>query len=104
VCVLEDIHAADEPSLHLLRFLARKIVNAHLLIVATYRNTAVTTESPLWRALGEIAPQSALRLTLTGLDRAEVARYIELATSTKPAADIAEAVYLRTDGKPVLFG
>src|SRR6185295_1599161 len=37
VLVLDDLHAADEPSLLLLEFLARDLRNAAVLVIGTYR-------------------------------------------------------------------
>ena len=36
--VLDDLHAADEPSLLLLRFVARDIDDSRLLVVCAYRD------------------------------------------------------------------
>ena len=44
--VLEDLHAADDPSLLLLRYLARDLRDARLLVVGTYRDVEV------WRSPG----------------------------------------------------
>ena len=38
VLVLDDLHAADEPSLLLLRFVAREIAASRVLIVCAYRD------------------------------------------------------------------
>ena len=38
VLVLDDLHAADEPSLLLLRFIAGEVGGSRMLIVGTYRN------------------------------------------------------------------
>ena len=38
VLVLDDLHAADEPSLLLLRFFAREIGSTHLLLLGALRN------------------------------------------------------------------
>ena len=39
--VLDDLHAADEDSLMLLRFLARELKQARILVVATFRELEV---------------------------------------------------------------
>jgi hypothetical protein len=37
--VLDDLHAADADSLHLLRFVARDLLQSRILILTTYRET-----------------------------------------------------------------
>jgi hypothetical protein len=61
VIVVEDIHWADEATLDLLRFLARRIREMPVLIVATYREDELATSYPLRVALGELAVQRCTR-------------------------------------------
>ena len=61
VVVVEDIHWADEATLDLLRFLARRIREMPVLIVATYREDELATSYPLRVALGELAVQRCTR-------------------------------------------
>ena len=57
VVVLDDLHAADEPSLLLLRFVARELGDSRLVIVGAYRDVDPTLAVPArkhrhraWRA------------------------------------------------------
>ena len=59
--VIEDIHWADEATLDLLRFLARRIRELPVLIVATYREDELAASYPLRVALGELAVQRCTR-------------------------------------------
>jgi ATP/maltotriose-dependent transcriptional regulator MalT len=61
VIVVEDIHWADEATLDLLRFLARRIREMPVLIVATYREDEPAASYPLRVALGELAVQRCTR-------------------------------------------
>jgi DNA-binding CsgD family transcriptional regulator len=61
VVVIEDIHWADEATLDLLRFLARRIREFSVLIVATYREDELAASYPLRVALGELAVQRCTR-------------------------------------------
>jgi DNA-binding CsgD family transcriptional regulator len=61
VVVIEDIHWADEATLDLLRFLARRIREVPVLIVATYREDELAASYPLRVALGELAVQRCTR-------------------------------------------
>lgn len=49
--VLEDLHWSDQASLELLRILARRVRELPIAIVATYRDTDLTPEMPLYRML-----------------------------------------------------
>jgi len=96
--VLDDLHWADRPSLRLLRFVARELHDAPLMLVGTYRHTEVGPDHPL----GEVIADATLaaRLMLGGLDASEVARYLELATGSAAAGTIAAAVHGQTEGNP----
>jgi predicted ATPase len=53
--VLEDLHWADDATLDLLRFLARRVEGTRALIVATYRDDEVGDRHPLRVVLGDLA-------------------------------------------------
>jgi DNA-binding CsgD family transcriptional regulator len=61
VLVMEDIHWADEATIDLLRFLGRRIRDATVLLVATYRDEGLTANDPLRIALGDLATQRSVR-------------------------------------------
>ena len=54
VLVLDDLHAADEPSLLLLRFVAGEIGGSRILVVGTYRDVDPTVRDPLAATLAEL--------------------------------------------------
>ena len=54
VLVLEDLHAADEPSLLLLRFVARQLAVVRVLIVGTYRDVDPVMRQPLAATVAEL--------------------------------------------------
>ena len=84
VLVLDDLHAADEPSLLLLRFLARELDGSRVLVVGTYRDVDPTVRDPLASTLSELARQRVTgRVHLGGLTQADVERYIELETGPR---------------------
>jgi tetratricopeptide (TPR) repeat protein len=95
VVVVEDIHWADEATLDLLRFLARRIREIPVLIAATYREDELAASYPLRVALGELAVQrSTRRIELSPLS-ADAVRIM--------AADSdldAEELYRVTGGNP----
>src|ERR1700722_11054922 len=55
VIVIEDIHWADEATLDLIRFLARRPRPASRLVTPTYRDDRLAPSSPLRLALGHLA-------------------------------------------------
>ncbi len=61
VLVVEDIHWADEATIDLLRFLGRRIRDAPVLLLATYRDDDLTPGNPLRVALGDLATQRSVR-------------------------------------------
>lgn len=58
ILVVEDIHWADEGTLDVLRLLARKLGQAALLVVASFRDDELDRTHPLRLVLGELATQS----------------------------------------------
>ena len=61
VVVVEDIHWADEATTDLLRFLSRRIRDAPVLLIATYRDEGVSAGHPLQAVLGDLASQRSVR-------------------------------------------
>src|SRR5690349_5716045 len=55
VLVLEDVHAADEATLDVLRLLARRVDRVNALVVVSYRNDELDRDHPLRIVLGELA-------------------------------------------------
>jgi DNA-binding SARP family transcriptional activator len=101
---LDDLHAADEPSLLLLRFVAREIADSRLLVVCAFRDVDPTMRDPLASALAEFVrePHTA-QITLAGLSEGDVAEYIELSTGTEPASSLVEAIHTETEGNPLFI-
>ena len=105
VLLLDDLHAADEPSLMLLRFVGRELGDSRLLIVGAYRDVDPTLAGALATAVGELAREPVTRtVALAGLDEADVARYIELSAPEASAAELAAAVHAETEGNPLFVG
>ena len=72
VVVLDDLHAADEPSLLLLRYVARGLQDSRLLVVGAYRDVDPTLRDPLTTALAELVREAhTAQIALRGLSAAE---------------------------------
>lgn len=77
VLVIEDLHWADESSLDLLRFLARRVDGTGAVVVATYRDEHLDPDDPLRIALGDIASLPVIcRLEVPLLSRDAVAELV----------------------------
>src|SRR5581483_6281343 len=102
VIVIDDLHGADEPSLLLLRFLAREMREAPLLVLGTFRDGELTREHPLARTVGELAREGICeRITLQRLQERDVTRYIELAAGVPPPASLVSAIQDNSGGNPL---
>ena len=96
--VLDDLHAADVPSLDLLLVVARDVARARLLVVGTYRDVEARggdAAAPLAR-VGRTADVMALGR----LRDADVRAWIDAEVPDTPAATVAD-VYALTEGNPL---
>ena len=101
VVILDDLHWADEPSLLLLKFVARQATDSGLLLVGTYRDVELGRHHPLARTLAELAEiQGSRRVPLRGLDTEAVERFIEMTAGIEPPPGLAAAVHEQTEGNP----
>ena len=102
VVVLDDLHAADEPSLLLLRYVARGLHDSRLLVVGAYRDVDPTLRDPLTTALAELVREAhTTQIGLRGLSAANVAEYVELSTAIEPASGLVDAIHAGTEGNPL---
>lgn len=96
--VLDDMHAADAPSLELLRFLAPTLASSRLLVVATHRDPE-RVEPATAQALAEVA-RVGFSLPLRGISEIDVAQLIDHAHgAADPGA--AQRIHAATDGNPL---
>ena len=102
VLVLDDLHAADEPSLLLLQYVASSLEDSRILIVGTFRDLDPTVQEPLEGTLAELGRSPVTRrIPLSGLDREEVAQLAELTASTTPTDRLVAELYAETEGNPL---
>ena len=104
VLVLDDLHWADHPSLHLLEFVARELSNARVLIIGTYRDMEVSRRHTLSQTLGELTRERLFqRVLLRGLDQEDVGRFVELVSGAAPPEGMVAAVHRQTEGNPLFI-
>ena len=99
--VLDDLHAADQPSLLLLRFVARELHELPVLLVGTYRDGEVRAEPERVRIVAELGPE-ATNLPLRGLCKNEAAELAE-AIASRPLAPVPMAALHRATGGNPFF-
>jgi tetratricopeptide (TPR) repeat protein len=102
VLVLDDVHAADEPSLLLLQFVARQIADSRLLAVCAYRDVAPTVSPALAAVVAQLAREPhTTQVELQGLRPGDVAEYIERATGAPAGEALVAAIHAETEGNPL---
>jgi DNA-binding NarL/FixJ family response regulator len=94
VVVIDDIHWADEATLDLLKYLARRIHRTATLLILTYRDDELSRDHPLRYLLGDLPAPAVTRLRLSPLSEAAVA------SLTHGSNHIAPELYRTTGGNP----
>ncbi|MCH7971285.1 MAG: protein kinase [Chloroflexi bacterium] len=102
ILMLEDLHWSDKPSLMLLEFVARELANAKIMVVGNYRDVELNRRHPLSVTLGDLTRDRLFeRILLRGLQKHDVARFIEIAAGMSPPPALVETVYSQTEGNPL---
>jgi DNA-binding SARP family transcriptional activator len=101
--ILDDLHWAEPTALLLLRHLGRVLVDAPVLLIASYRDTAPDSTAELRSALVDLERGRCRRLTLTGFDDAELARLLRAVTGAyeKPGIEVLAQLHEATAGNPL---
>jgi tetratricopeptide (TPR) repeat protein len=103
--VLDDLHAADAPSVLLLRFVARELEDARVLVLGAYRDVELDRDNPLAVALAELSREPVARhIPLPGLTEGAVARLVQEITGVIPREGVVAAVHRCTEGNPLFVG
>jgi len=102
---LDDLHAADAPSLLLLQFLARELATMGVLLLGACRDVDPTPGQPLTAMLTEVAREPQSRsISLGGLRQDEVADYLELTAAQIASPELATVLHQQTEGNPLFLG
>jgi DNA-binding CsgD family transcriptional regulator len=95
VVVFEDLHWADEATIDLVQFLARRLRDSRILILATFRDEGAGPKDALRIAVGDLATQSSTkRLALDPLSSGAVSN-LAIGSRLDP-----HQLFLLTGGNP----
>ena len=72
IVIFEDIHWADEATLDFIKFLARRITQLECLFILTYRDNEIRSSHPLRNILGQLNPDSFMRMQVLPLSKQAV--------------------------------
>lgn len=95
ILIFEDIHWADEATLDLIKFLARRISRFRCLFLLTYRDDDINLQHPLNTIFGELPDSNFSRMEINRLSR-EAVEKLALARGYSTG----EEVYALTGGNP----
>ncbi len=102
--VIEDAHWAGQPTLALLRVLARRAARLPILIVLTARDDEIPPEHPLRMLQRELSDEHlAMRLPLGRLTRADVDYLLERLEHRAGEELHADALFERSEGHPLFL-
>jgi hypothetical protein len=102
VVVLDDLHAADEPSLLLLRFLGGELSDARVMFVAIYRELELDSQDPRQVLLADLARAAVGgRIRPGPLSEPEVAALVAVTTGEEPTTALVQAISRETEGNPL---
>lgn len=105
--LIEDLHWADEASLELFGYLARRLRSRPMLLVATYRSDELDRRHPLRAALAELRKARLIEdLQLAPLDSDGTGELIKARLALRDAApldvrEFGDLVHARCEGNPL---
>lgn len=101
VLLVDDLHAADEASLHLFHYLARQTRQAPVVLLATCRSDLDPTASPFGTLLGALyREQLHETIVLAPLDAEAVSRVLAHILGGEVALELGRVVFEITEGNP----
>ncbi len=97
--LLDDVHAADVPSLRLLAFLAHELRGAALLLVCAHGDGGGDLAPAILDVLAAWG-REGLVVSLAGLPERHIARFVQLRSGVEASATMASALHRQTGGNP----
>ncbi|WP_179137789.1 ATP-binding protein, partial [Candidatus Entotheonella palauensis] len=103
--VVDNLHAADQPSLNLFDYLTFTLAEqrtAPVLLVASHRPVAPNTD--VGRLLSRLQREEVVRrLELSGLEEPETRELLQLQGVTRPSQQLVQAIHRATQGIPLFI-
>jgi len=106
IIVVEDLHWADEASLELFPYLARKLRGAPVLLVGTYRSDELHRRHPLRPVLSELGrTRLVVDIALRRLSEDEVADFLREAMrlDRAPTPEFRRMIFETCEGNPLFM-
>jgi DNA-binding CsgD family transcriptional regulator len=106
VLILEDLHWSDQVSLDLLRYMARQVSDARILIVGTYRDDEITWDHHLSQILPALVRESSPeRIDLRSLDQTAIGEFVDhhLGIGEPDRERLIRYLLARTEGNPLFI-
>ncbi|WP_370616977.1 helix-turn-helix transcriptional regulator [Mumia sp. Pv 4-285] len=101
ILVVEDAHWADEATLDMLRYLGRRLRDAPVLILVTFRSDEIGPDHLLTLVLGDLAScATTVRLAVPALTRSAVEQWVREVGAT---VDV-DVLFQRTEGNAFFIG
>jgi len=98
--VIEDLHDADQPSLQMLRFVARETKAARIMILSTYRDIEIRQSPELGKLIGDLN-REGWTVPLAGLNQTEVRQFVEQLSGQKAKEKLVADLWHATNGNPL---
>jgi predicted ATPase/DNA-binding winged helix-turn-helix (wHTH) protein len=102
VIVLDDLHAADEPALLLLSFLARELSESKTLILGTFREEEMRRRARCGEIIDRLA-SSGSTIALHGLDTDSIRALVEEGTRRTAHPAVVSRLLEITEGNPLFL-
>jgi tetratricopeptide (TPR) repeat protein len=102
VVVLDDLHAADLSSLHLLAFLARQLRSMRVLVIGTYREAEARFSTERMELLTAIGREGAV-FPLKPLGSADVAALVRSGLGSEVDDELLLLTERRSEGNPLFL-
>lgn len=99
--IFEDVHWADASTCVLLRYLANRIPQSRVLMLASYRESELDTARPFSRTLQELNRERLVEeIHLDSLDRDLVEALLASKAGKQPPAALTDLIFSETEGNP----
>jgi tetratricopeptide (TPR) repeat protein len=102
VIFIDDLQAADEPSLQMLAFVARELKGDRVMLIGTYRDNEIRS-SPIVSRLFANLVREGMQLPLYGLSPREIEEYLNQHATFEFDSDLIDALSQVTGGNPLFL-